>query len=117
VSDFFLWRWLRAVIYRMSPTLDSKTERPLLFDETEPPLKHVGFRLRSWTTFGFFGYCLLMNSDVLVFNRGLRLMPGVRAMTRFATRLDAWTTGLPGMAGNGLIAVGVGEKPANGMAQ
>jgi ubiquinone/menaquinone biosynthesis C-methylase UbiE len=117
VSDFFLWRWLRAVIYRMSPTLDSKTERPLLFDETEPPLQHVGFRLRSWKTFGFLGYCLLMNSDVLVFNRGLRLMPGIRAMTRLAARLDDWTTRLPGMARNGLIAVGVGEKPANGMAQ
>lgn len=114
VSDFFLWRWLRAIIYRISPTLDSETERPLRYRETETPLKMAGFRLKSWKTFGFFGYCLLMNSDVLVFNRLLRFLPGIRLLTRYTTMLDDWTVRLPGMGGYGLIVVGVAEKPVKG---
>lgn len=114
VSDFFLWRWLRAIIYRISPTLDSETERPLRYRETETPLKMAGFRLKSWKTFGFFGYCLLMNSDVLVFNRLLRFLPGIRLLTRYATMLDDWMVRLPGMRKNGLIVVGMAEKPVKG---
>ena len=114
VSDFFLWRWLRAIVYRISPTLDSKTERPLLYRETEPPLAMAGFRLTRWKTFGFLGYCLLMNSDVLVFNRALRFLPGIKLLTRLATRMDDWTVRLPGMERNGLIVVGTAEKPAGG---
>jgi SAM-dependent methyltransferase len=112
VSDFFPWRWLRSVIYRLSPTLDSETERPLLWRETVPPLERVGFLMKSWKTFGFVGYCLLMNSDVLVFNRALRVVPGIRTMTRWAAGVDDWTVNLPGMSGNGLIAVGIAQKPA-----
>jgi ubiquinone/menaquinone biosynthesis C-methylase UbiE len=111
VSDFFLWRWLRAVIYRLSPTLDSETERPLLLRETKPPLESAGFRLKGWKTFGFLGYCLLMNSDVLVFNRVLRFVPGIRLLTRLATKFDDWTVRLPGMWRNGLIVIGSAEKP------
>lgn len=112
VSDFFLWRWLRAIVYRVSPTLDNKTERPLLYRETEAPLRMAGFQMKSWKTFGFLGYCLLMNSDVLVFNRALRFLPGIKLLTRLATRMDDWTVRLPGMGRNGLIVVGAAEKPA-----
>jgi ubiquinone/menaquinone biosynthesis C-methylase UbiE len=114
VSDFFLWRWLRAVVYRFSSSLDSETERPLLFQETEPPLRRAGLHLRSWKTYGFLGYCLLMNSDVLVFNRLLRFLPGIRMMTRLATEIDDWTIRLPGMGRYGLIVIGSAEKPAKG---
>ena len=117
VSDFFLWRWLRAIVYRVSPTLDSETERPLLYRETERPLRMAGFQLKSWKTFGFLGYCLLMNSDVLVFNRALRFLPGIRLLTRLASRMDDWTVRLPGMERNGLIVVGTAEKPAVGAMQ
>ena len=55
-----------------------------------------------------------MNSDVLVFNRALRFLPGIRLLTRLATRMDDWTTRLPGMERNGLIVVGAAEKPAVG---
>ena len=34
VSDFLLWRGIRAVVYRLSPALDHGTERPLLHAET-----------------------------------------------------------------------------------
>lgn len=111
VSDFLPWRLLRGVIYNVSPALDAKTERPLLYRETVPALEHAGFRLASWKTYGFVGFCLLMNSDVLVVNRWLRFLPGIRGFTRFMTRLDDAVLKLPGMAGAGLQVVGVAEKP------
>jgi hypothetical protein len=36
VSDFWPWHMLRRVIYRISPSLDHLTERPLRYDETAP---------------------------------------------------------------------------------
>jgi hypothetical protein len=54
-----------------------------------------------------------MNSDVLVFNRLLRFLPGIREITRWAARVDGWTLKLPGLAGAGLQVVGVAEKPRN----
>jgi len=114
VSDFFLWRWLRAIIYRLSPSLDAETERPLLYKETIPPLEAAGFRLKVWKTYGFLGFCLFMNSDVLVFNRLFRFFPGIRAITRMAIRLDDLTVRLPGLSHAGLQVVGVAEKPRGG---
>ncbi|MDC7712184.1 class I SAM-dependent methyltransferase [Vogesella indigofera] len=111
VSDFFLWRWLRALIYRLSPSLDDQTERPLLYRETVPPLENAGFVLRTWQTYGFFGYCLLMNSDVLVFNRAFRYIPGIRLVTRLAARLDHAITSLKPFRRYGLIVIGMAEKP------
>ena len=111
VSDFFLWRWLRALIYRLSPSLDDKTERPLLYRETVPPLENAGFVLRTWQTYGFFGYCLLMNSDVLVFNRTFRHIPGIRGITRLAAKLDHAITSLNAFRRYGLIVIGMAEKP------
>jgi ubiquinone/menaquinone biosynthesis C-methylase UbiE len=110
VSDFFLWRALRAVIYRVSPALDHQTERPLLKKETQPPLLQAGLTPTFWRTYGFFGFCLFMNSDVLVFNRLFRFIPGIRAITRLATRLDDWTTRMPGFKEAGLQVIGVAEK-------
>jgi ubiquinone/menaquinone biosynthesis C-methylase UbiE len=112
VSDFFLWKWLRAVIYKVSPALDADTEQPLLRRETEPPLAGAGLQLVEWKTFGFFGYCLLMNSDVLVFNRLFRFLPGIRALTRAMCRMDGLTVSLPGLSGAGLIVVAVARKPS-----
>lgn len=111
LSDFFLWRWLRAVVYRLSPALDAETERPLQWDETVPHLEACGFRLTRWKTYGFFGFCVFMNSDILVFNRLFRFLPGIRAITRLATRLDDVTTRLPGLRRAGLQVVGVAQKP------
>jgi SAM-dependent methyltransferase len=112
VSDFILWRAIRAVIYRLSPVLDHETERPLLHVETVPVLDRAGFRTLEWKTYGFLGFCLLMNSDVLVFNRLFRFIPGIRAITRGAAALDDMVTRLPGLRRSGLIVVGVAEKPA-----
>jgi SAM-dependent methyltransferase len=116
VSDFLPWRALRSLIYRLSPTLDHETERPLLYGETVPPLEEAGFRLACWKTYGFLGFCLLMNSDVLVFNRLFRFLPGVRGFTRFMARLDALTLRLPGLKRAGLQVVGVAAKPDSPLA-
>jgi len=112
VSDFFLWRALRAIVYRVSPMLDHATERPLLRRETEPPLDAAGLRPAHWSTHGFFGFCIFMNSDVLVFNRLFRFLPGIVGLTRASTKLDAAMLRLPGLAGAGLQVVGIAHKPA-----
>jgi ubiquinone/menaquinone biosynthesis C-methylase UbiE len=112
VSDFILWRWLRAVIYRLSPSLDHDTERPLLWRETVPVLEAQGLKSTHWATHGFLGFCLFMNSDVLVFNRLFRFVPGIRGLTRLAARLDAACLRLPLLRHAGLQVVGMAEKPA-----
>lgn len=111
VSDFFLWRWLRAVIYRLSPSLDDKTERPLLYDETVPFLEKAGLLLKHWETCGFFGYCILMNSDVLIFNRFFRYIPAIRHLTRIMAKLDGWVVRHRWLKRAGLIVIGMAEKP------
>jgi SAM-dependent methyltransferase len=111
VSDFFLWRWIRAVVYRLSPILDHDTERPLLYRETVPVLAACGLECRLWRTHGFLGFCLFMNSDVLVFNRLFRFIPGIRRVTRFFAWLDGRILRLPMMARAGLQVVGVAVKP------
>lgn len=110
VSDFFLWRALRAVIYRISPTLDHTNERPLLYSETAPFLHKTGLALRHWRTCGFIGFCLFMNSDVLIFNQVFRWVPGIRGITRFFTRVDGWCISMPGLSRAGLQVIGVAEK-------
>lgn len=111
VSDFVLWRALRAIVYRLSPMLDDETERPLVWNETVPVLARAGLELEHWKTYGFFGFCIFMNSDVLVFNRLFRFVPGIAAITRAAARLDAWTIALPGLSRAGLQVVGRARKP------
>lgn len=111
VSDFWLWRLLRAIIYRASPMLDHATERPLLYRETVPVLQSVGMTPETWRTAGFLGFCLFMNSDVLYFNRFFRFVPGIRAITRAFITLDDFICRLPGLRMAGLIVVGSARKP------
>jgi ubiquinone/menaquinone biosynthesis C-methylase UbiE len=111
VSDFLLWRALRAVIYRLSPALDSETECPLRYRDTVPVLEAAGFQTTFWRTYGFLGFCLFMNSDVLVFNRLFRLIPGIRKVTRLFASFDHLVTSIPGLRGMGLQVIGVATKP------
>lgn len=112
VSDFILWRALRAIIYRYSPMLDGETERPLVWEETVPVLQRAGLELEHWKTYGFFGFCLFMNSDVLFFNRLFRFVPGIAAITRASARIDSWTIALPGLSRAGLQVAGRARKPS-----
>jgi SAM-dependent methyltransferase len=111
VSDFLVWRALRAVIYRLSPLLNPGTERPLVYEETVPVLECAGLRSLHYRTHGFLGFCLFMNSDVLVFNRLFRFVPGIRAITRASARLDDAMLALPGLGKAGLQVVGAAQKP------
>jgi SAM-dependent methyltransferase len=113
VDDFFLWRWIRAVVYRLAPALDHKTERPLQRDETISALENAGLRCSHYRTHGFLGFCIFMNSDVLVFNRVFRFVPGIRWLTRMTALLDEAILRLPGFRSAGLQVVGVAEKPAD----
>jgi hypothetical protein len=110
VSDFALWRWIRKIIYRLSPTLDHETERPLLWRETVPLLEASGLACRHWSTHGFFGFCLFMNSDVLVFNRLFRFLPGIRQLTRLATRIDDAILSIRFLRHAGLQVVGAVQR-------
>jgi hypothetical protein len=74
-------------------------------------LADSGLECRVWRTHGFLGFCLFMNSDVLVFNRLFRFIPGIRGITRLFAWLDGWTLRLPLMARAGLQVVGVAVKP------
>ena len=111
LDDFALWRGIRKVVYRVSDALDHTTERPLRRVATERALTGAGLALRQWRTFGFLGFCLFMNSDVLIFNRLFRYLPGIRPLTRAACRMDHWTTGLPGLRRAGLQVIGSAERP------
>ena len=111
VNDFFLWRGLRAIIYRLSPMLDNATERPLVYAETVPVLEQAGLRSLQYKTHGLFGFCLFMNSDVLFFNRLFRFLPGIRGITRASAQLDEALLAVPGLRGAGLQVVGVAQKP------
>ena len=110
VSDFFLWRWLRSVIYRLSPALDFETEHPLQYRETKQQLTGAGLELVSWETYGFLGFCLLMNSDVLVVNRLLRFIPGIRYIANGFAFLDGTMLKIPFLRHCGLQVVAVTKK-------
>lgn len=112
VSDFWLWKALRALIYRLSPMLDHETERPLRYSETVPVLESAGFTDMTWRTCGFLGFCLFMNSDVLFVNRAFRFIPGIRAITRGFARFDDWCTRY--LRKSGLQVVGTATKPQEG---
>jgi SAM-dependent methyltransferase len=110
-DDFAPWRWLRNLVYKHSQALDEDTEKPLRYRETVDSLQGAGFRPLAWDTYGFLGYCLFMNSDVLVFNSAFRFLPGIRALTRLAARLDHAVLRLPAARLWGTQVIGLAEKP------
>lgn len=113
-NDFILWRVIRSVVYRMSSGLDHETEAPLRYRDTLDTLNRAGLRLETWNTHGFFGFCLFMNSDILVFNRLFRFVPGIRTLTRWSTCLDEWIVSLPGLGRAGLQVVGCATRAPEG---
>jgi len=111
VDDFLFWRFIRKLIYRMSPMLDHETERPLRYEESKASIERAGLRLTDWKTFGFFGFCFFMNSDVLFFNRFFRFFPFIEKVTQFSTWVDHKITETRFMRKYGLIAIGLAQKP------
>lgn len=110
VDDFWLWRMIRKAVYRFSPILDHLTEEPLRKSRTFAEFAAAGLRPVAWNTRGLIGFCLFMNSDILVINRAFRFLPGIRSLTRAAYRLDDWLIRRRGLQGCGLIALGSAER-------
>jgi ubiquinone/menaquinone biosynthesis C-methylase UbiE len=111
LDDFVVWRWLRAVIYRLSPALDEDTERPLRRGESFMHLHDADFMVEHWQPCGFIGFCLFMNSDVLKFNTSFRHVPGIEAIVRATASLDDVLGHIPGVRNAGLQVIGVARKP------
>ncbi|HXV23714.1 MAG TPA: methyltransferase domain-containing protein [Alphaproteobacteria bacterium] len=110
VDDFWLWRAIRKVVYRLSPALDHQTEEPLRKDRTFAQLAEAGLRPLAWNARGLIGFCLFMNSDILIVNRVFRFIPGIRSITRAACLLDDWMIRRKSLQGCGLIALGSAER-------
>jgi ubiquinone/menaquinone biosynthesis C-methylase UbiE len=115
LNDFLLWRGLRALIYRIAPALDQQTERPLRRAETVLAIEKAGMVPVYWRSHGLLGFCIFMNSDVLIFNRLFRFVPGIRYLVRAAAAFDEWCLSWRVTAGIGLQVVGVAEKPCQGL--
>jgi SAM-dependent methyltransferase len=110
VDDFWLWRAIRKIVYRLSPALDHRSEEPLRKSKTFAELAQAGLKPVDWRPRGLLGFCLFMNSDVLVINRAFRFLPGIRSITRAACRLDDWLVRKAGLEGCGLIVVGSAQR-------
>jgi SAM-dependent methyltransferase len=110
VSDFILWRGLRSLVYRFSPMLDHTVERPLTYDETVPVLERSGLASLEYRHHGFIGFCVFMNSDVLVVNRLFRFIPGIRRLVRLSAMADEALLHVPGLRRAGLQVIGVARK-------
>ena len=111
VDDFPIWRFIRMLIYRISPMLDHQTEQPLRYRKTRKEIEEAGMALLNWKTFGFFGFCIFMNSDVLFFNRFFRFVPFIEKITKISAWIDHQLTDNKYMEKNGLIVVGISQKP------
>jgi len=105
LDDFFLWRWLRKIIYTVSPALDAVTEHPLRKRDEVIRLEKAGFILGDWSTHGFLAYCFFMNSDVLKFNALFRHIPGIKRITRWAASFDSLVLKMPGLRNAGTQVV------------
>ena len=112
LNDFWLWRALRFLIYKASPFLDDKTERPLKTIETIPLLQQCGLQKISWQPAGFFGFCLFMNSDILIFNRVFQYIPCISAFVKKVALLDRVLLKFHLVRNAGLQIIGVFEKKA-----
>lgn len=110
VSDWLLWRMIRSIIYKLSPILDDQTERPLRWEETVPLLEENNFQMGIWKRIGFIGFCFFMNSDILVFNRFFRYIPGIRKITRAFILMDKAVLKLPFLNKMGLQVISYAVK-------
>lgn len=111
-DDFFLWRFIRKIIYKLSPLLDHNTEKPLVAKEIIPDLEEAGFEVVKYEYVGFLGFCIFMNSDVLIFNRLFKFIPGIRSIVRIFAKMDDYLLRIPlsQRLGLGLQVIGSARK-------
>lgn len=110
VNDFPVWKWLRYIIYRLSPALDFQTESPLEYRRTRKQLRDSGLDLKTWKTCGFLAFALFMNSDVLIITRLFKFLPGVEILVKLAAKLDEFILDNRFFKSMGFLVVGMAEK-------
>ncbi|MFH1369295.1 MAG: methyltransferase domain-containing protein [Elusimicrobiota bacterium] len=110
LNDFPLWKWLRYIVYRLSPALDSKTEAPLEYKLTKKQLNDAGISLKLWNTCGFLAFALFMNSDVLVITRLFRFVPGIEILVKMAAKFDEYLLNIDVFRNLGFLVIGMAEK-------
>ena len=66
-DDFPLYRLLRGLIYKFMDSFDAETEQALKTSEFREHLSATGFSLRDLSRFGFVGYLVIGQTDVLKF--------------------------------------------------
>lgn len=111
VSDNILWKSLRYIIYRLSTSLDYKTEHPLEYKKTKEQMESCGLKLKLWHMCGFLGFFLFMNSNILVVNRLFRFLPGIRSFVKIMTKIDEYILKLKNLSNLGCLVIGVAQKP------
>ncbi len=116
LDDFFLWRILRAVIYRLSPLLNAGVEMPLRRLETMRALADAGFSGATAHPCGYIAFALFGNTDVMTFMAAFAKLPGARAISRALIGLDGWLCRVPVVRWCALQAVFRAFKP-EGMAE
>jgi ubiquinone/menaquinone biosynthesis C-methylase UbiE len=109
-SDWFFWKFLRKIIYRLSPGLDHQTERPLTYSETVPLLNQIGFKNVIYQNYTFIGFCLFMNADILRFNTIFKYIPGIRGFVRWVAKFDEYITENKFFKNIGLQVIGIAKK-------
>jgi ubiquinone/menaquinone biosynthesis C-methylase UbiE len=109
-NDFFLWKFLRHIIYFLSSGLDHKTERPIIYNETVPILKNNDFTIKKYSHTGFLGFCIFMNSDILHFNKLFRFIPGIKKIVKIFTKIDDLLLKIPAFKKMGLQVIAVAIK-------
>jgi ubiquinone/menaquinone biosynthesis C-methylase UbiE len=109
-SDWFFWKFLRKIIYRLSSGLDHKTEAPLTFNETVPPLKSLGFSNILYMNYTFLGFILFMNADILKINKLFKYIPGIKKIVKQIARFDDFFVNIKMFKRLGLQVIGVAHK-------
>jgi ubiquinone/menaquinone biosynthesis C-methylase UbiE len=114
-SDWFFWKFLRKIIYRLSSGLDHRTEAPLTYDSTVPFLKSSGFSGIEYINYTFLGFLLFMNADILKINKIFKYIPGIRRVVKLTARFDDFFVNLklfnrPIFKRLGLQVIGIAYK-------
>ena len=110
VDNFFLWRDLRKIIYHVPPKLDLATEQLVRRNRLLPELAKSGLEIQKWETKGFFGCALVMNSNILIFNRFLRFVPGIKVVVDKLVQFDEKLSKTKLFKGKGIQLLGLAKK-------
>jgi ubiquinone/menaquinone biosynthesis C-methylase UbiE len=110
-DDFPLYRLLRNIIYTYMDTFDEETEQALKTSEFRKHLQSTGFNLKDLKRFGFAGYLVIGQTDVLKFFQALRYIPGNKYLARGLITLDRLCARLPGVNWLSLAFTACAVKP------